>query len=104
VGYDENGAPRSDLRHVLLNDTFTFVVERTGGFVENKDTRLTQQRAGNGNTLPLAAGEATAALLDDRVVAIRQFQDEIVSTGELGRSDHAVNRHARFGERYIVAN
>ena len=40
VGDDEDRAPRSDLSHVLLNDPLAFIIERTGGFVENHNAWL----------------------------------------------------------------
>src|SRR5262245_17272910 len=38
VGDDENGTALADRLHVLLNDAFRFVVERTGGFLGSPDS------------------------------------------------------------------
>ena len=35
---DEHGSVLTNASHVVLNHPLTFVVERTGGFVENKNT------------------------------------------------------------------
>ena len=58
VGNDEHRAPLSDLRHVLLDDPLAFIVERAGGFIEDQDARLAQQRARNCDALALPAGES----------------------------------------------
>ena len=50
------------------------VVERRGRFVEHQDRRVLEQRAGDGDALALAAGEALAELADHRVVALRQLR------------------------------
>ena len=104
VGDDENRAPCGDLRHVLLDDPLAFIVERARRFVKDQDPRLAQECARNRNALALAAGQAAAAFADDRVVALGQLQDEVVSAGERSRSDHAVDRHAGLGKRDVVAD
>ena len=45
-------------------------VERAGRFIENEDRRVLQQRAGDGETLALAAGQQPAALADRRFEAL----------------------------------
>src|ERR1700691_5903907 len=37
MGDDEDGAPAGDLRHILLDDTLAFIVERTRRLVEDHD-------------------------------------------------------------------
>jgi len=54
VGDDENRAPCHDLLHILLDDTFAFVVERACRLIENEYVRRGYERARNGDTLPLA--------------------------------------------------
>ena len=80
--------------HVLLDDALALVVERARRLVEDQDARIGDQRAGDRDALALAAREAAAALADDRVVAFRQLQDEVVRAGELRRRDDALDRHA----------
>ena len=82
VGNHEDRASLGDLRHVMLDDLFAFVIERARGFVEYQDARLAQQRASNCNTLALATREAAAAFANDRIVALRQLQDEVMSPGK----------------------
>ncbi len=48
-------AAAADLPHVVLDDTFGFVVERARRFVEDQDARIGHERPSNGDTLALAA-------------------------------------------------
>ena len=68
VGDDEDGAALGDARHVVLNDALALVVERTGGFVEDEDTRVADQRTRNRQALTLATGEGTAVLAHRGIV------------------------------------
>src|SRR5437762_2044105 len=73
---DQHGAPRGDLFHVVLNDALALVIERARCFIENKDARIGDERACNGDSLALTTGEGRAALADDRIVSFAQLQDE----------------------------
>ena len=48
------------------------------GLVEHHDRRVAQQRAGDGDALPLATGDRGAALTDGGVVALRQGMDPCI--------------------------
>src|SRR5271165_475466 len=101
---DEDGSPRDDGLHVLLDDALALIVERAGRLVEDQDARLGDQRPRDGDALPLTAGETAAALAHDRIVALRQLENEIVGPGQpRGRND-AVDRHARIGQADVVPN
>src|SRR5579884_2071026 len=63
-------------------------VDRAGTVVENQDARVHQQGAGDGNTLLLSTRQVDAALADDRIVAVGQVADELVSLGYPGGGDH----------------
>ena len=51
---DEHRSAARDLRHVLLNSALALVVERACRLIENEDARVGNQRAGDGDALPLA--------------------------------------------------
>ena len=53
-------------------------VERRGRLVEHQHTRVGEQRAGDGDPLPLARRQRRAALADDGAVALRKPGDEVV--------------------------
>src|SRR6266853_1736587 len=60
MGNEEHRASPAHLREIMLNNGFGLVVERTGGFVEDEDTRVADQRTRNRQALTLATGEGTA--------------------------------------------
>ena len=64
---DEHRAAMHNPLHVVLNDALAFIIERAGGFIENQDARIHDQRARNGDALALAAGKVGAALADTSV-------------------------------------
>jgi hypothetical protein len=49
--------PANDRAHVVLNDPLAVVVERRGGLVEEKGTRVNHKCASDGGALALAAGK-----------------------------------------------
>ena len=56
----------------LLHQPLRLRVQRRRRLVEDEDRRIDEQRAGDGETLTLAAGQPRAALTEDRVVPIRK--------------------------------
>lgn len=71
MGNDDDRALRANPRHVLLDDPFGLIVQRTGGFVENEDTWVAEQRSGDGYALSLPTRQAGAVLTNQGFVAIR---------------------------------
>ena len=61
-----------------LHQHFRFGIQVRSGFVQNQDGRVLQQRAGDGDALPLAAAQLHAALADHGVVSLRHALDEFV--------------------------
>ena len=60
--------------------------------VEHEHAGACDQRAGERDALPLAAGEVDAALADQRVVAVGQVGDEVGHAGGLAGREHLVPR------------
>jgi hypothetical protein len=54
----------TDRTHVSLDNGFGFVVQGTGRLVENQDSRVADQGAGDRYALTLTAGEICAVLTD----------------------------------------
>ena len=67
---DEHRAPREEAIDGLLHETLGLGVERRRRLVEDENRRVDEQRPRDGEALPLAAGEARAALAEDGVVAV----------------------------------
>src|ERR1700687_603308 len=52
---DERGASLHQISETLLDHLFGFGVEAGSRFVQNQNPRLSQNRAGNGDPLPLSS-------------------------------------------------
>ena len=76
----------------LLDEALALRVERTRRFVEQKDRRVTQQGAGDGDALPLAAGKPHAALAEVCAVTLRQTLDKLSRRRRLGGAPHVFLR------------
>src|SRR5690606_40895 len=100
---DQHGPTFANLLHVSLNDPLALIVERTCRFVEDENTRISNQSAGDRDTLPLPTRKAAASLADDRVVALGKLQYELVGSGETRGGDDKLGRHRRIGHRDVVA-
>ena len=59
-----------------MNELLALGVEVARGLVEDQDARVGEDRAGDAESLPLAAGELEAALADEGVVAFGELLDE----------------------------
>ena len=71
------------------------LVQRGGGLVEDDHRRVAQQRAGDPDALPLAAGQAHALGAELGVVALGEGLDELVRRGRLGGVDDLVRGGVR---------
>src|SRR6185312_3074292 len=85
VGDYEGGAAGHRLAQAGFDRRLGGRVDRGGGVVEDQDPGVGQDRPGDRNPLPLAAGEGEAALADPGLVAVRQLADEAVGLGQPGR-------------------
>ena len=59
---DEYGTAVRELRHVLLDDAFAFIVERAGRFVENQNAWIRYEGTGDGNALALHSAASRVRL------------------------------------------
>ena len=64
-----------------LHGAFALRIEGGCGFVQQQDRRILQQRAGDGDALLLAAGQARAAFAQLLAEAIGQGADEVERLG-----------------------
>jgi hypothetical protein len=74
----------------LDHKMFGLAVERSGRLVENQDRVVANDRAGDADPLPLAAGERETAFTDRAVVAVRHAGDELMGIGQFRRLDDLV--------------
>jgi hypothetical protein len=64
-------------------------IERAGRLVEDQDSRIADQRAGDAEQLALAHRQSLARARPARCCSLRQALDEIVRADEAGGSDDA---------------
>ena len=69
---------------VVEDDLFGAGVDRRDRVVENQDRRVFQQRAGDGDTLLLPAGNGHAALAQHGLVAVLEIDDVVAHIGQRG--------------------
>jgi uncharacterized protein (UPF0261 family) len=84
--------PRTRLSSAFWISFSVSVSTAEGRLVEDQDARVDQQGAGDRDALAFAAGKALAAFADQRVVAVRQAQDELVGMGGAGGGDDFLAR------------
>ena len=59
-----------------------------GRLIQDQDTRVLQNDAGDGNALPLAAAQPVTSFANRRIITVRQPHDKIVNVGCSGRGYH----------------
>src|SRR5579871_1239372 len=87
---DQGRAPRQETIQRLFDHCLRVAIERAGGFVENKNARIAQDCACDGNALAFAAGKPNAAFAHLRVVTARERAYEIVDVCVARRGPHFV--------------
>src|SRR5205807_1570003 len=100
----EGRAAPDQPRDGVLNLPLGVRIDGGSGLVEDQDTRIVQDRAGDAHPLPLAAAKRLAALADLRVVAVGLLDDEIVRVGGLGRGHDFLARGAWPGEGDVLVD
>ena len=100
--HDEDRAPAHEARERVLDHRLVLRIDRRQRLVQQQDRRVAQQRAGDGDALALAAGEADAALADHRVVALRQAGDEAVGVGRPRSGFHLGVARAGLAEADVL--
>jgi hypothetical protein len=92
----DRGAPGHGPAEQAEKATGSGGVEPGGRLVQDQDGGVAQDRAGDGDPLPLAAGQQPPALADRCLVAAGQGGDELVRIGGLGGgADLRIGRAAR---------
>ena len=71
----------------FLNGLFALRIECRRRFVEQQDWGIAQDRASDGDTLPLTAGQARPAFPDICVISTRQCFDKVMRVGGFGRGN-----------------
>ena len=104
MGDGDGGAAGHHVVQRALNLALGLHVDRAGRFVEHQDLRIDQDRAGDGDPLPLAAGQRLPALAHERVVALGQLQHELVSARGARGFEHLGRRRLGQAVGYIFGD
>ncbi|MNE66738.1 hypothetical protein D3C80_1623070 [compost metagenome] len=75
---------------------FTLRIEGAGGFIEQQDRRVHQQRPGDGQALALTTGEAQPAVAQMGLVTVGHLLNEVVGVGNLRRLPDLLQRRRGF--------
>src|SRR5215204_414608 len=102
---DDEGRPPAPQRlQPVLYQRLALAVQARRGLVEDQNLRLGQDRARDGDALPLPARELHAALADDRVVAVGEAADELVAVRDAGRGPDLLAGRVRVREGDVVGD
>ena len=77
------GASAHEALQRILDQELAFAVERAGGFVEDQNARIAEERARDRDALALAAGKFRTPLTEQGVVTFGQVADELVCVSRL---------------------
>ena len=104
VGDHEDGASLHEVGQRGLHQRLALGIECRGGLVENENGRVLEDGAGDGHALAFAAGETKAFLADDRVVALRHAQDEVMRQRVVRGLLDQIELHIRLAVGDVVAH
>ena len=91
---DHHGATARNALQIAVDQRLALRIESRGRFVEDHQLGIDDQRAGDGEALPLAAGEVGRAFLDPGLVTLRQTLDELLGASEPRRAHRIVEAEA----------
>src|SRR6266404_7633473 len=100
----ERGAAAHQVAQALLNQRLGFGIEAGGGLIENEDARVSKNRAGDGDTLLLSAGEFDAAFPDDGIVFLLERFREFIDARDAASRYDFVFTGIRAVESHVFAN
>ena len=105
MGDDHDGTAADEFFQDFLDQLLALQIDLAGGLIEDQDGRIAENRAGQGNPLPLPAGDLAPLGTDDGVVAVGQFVlDEAVRVGLIGGVDDLLHRRLRRAVADVVAH
>src|SRR5262249_23127623 len=99
---DERRAAAAQRTQAVADHRFTLAVETRRRFVENENARISQDRTGDRDALPLAAGQLHTTLTDHRVVALLEPAHELVAVRDVRGRANLLIRRAGFAERDVL--
>lgn len=104
MGDEERGAPLGGVGDVVDQGVGGRPVEVRGGFVQDEDGGVRQQRAGQDQALSLAAGDARAAFPDGGAETVRLPSYPGAETDAVERVEQFVVGGVRFADQQVLAD
>ncbi|MNI56600.1 hypothetical protein D3C73_1116120 [compost metagenome] len=104
MGDHQSGSVLHQARQRLLDQVLTLGIEGAGGFVEEQDRGVHQQRAGDGQALALAAGQAETAIPQMSLVTAGHGFDKVMGVSDLCRFLYLGQRRLRIAVANVVFN
>ena len=92
----QRGAVVHEFLQRRLDQAFGLGIQRRGGFIQNQNGRVLQQRARDGNSLAFSTRKALPALSHVRIIAVRKFDNKVVRVCGACRGDFRFGRQERF--------
>src|SRR5882724_6878008 len=100
----KRGPSLHQVRKTLLDQRFGFGVEAGSSFIENKDARIRQYGARDGNALSLSSGKLYATLADDGVVFVFKGFGEFVHARDAASFQDLLLSRVRPRECHVLAD
>src|SRR5438132_1642550 len=82
---DKGGSPGEQRGHGSLDELLAFRVQITGRFIEDEDLWRLQNPSRNCQALLLSARQLHPALANERLILVRQSNNELMRIGPPGR-------------------
>ena len=104
VGDHEDRAAFHEGVHAGLDDLLGAGIDGGSGLVQDHDRGVGHGRAGDGDQLALALGQAGSVALKDGVITVGEHADEAVGVGQLGGGDAFVIRGVQLAIADVIHN
>src|SRR5215472_8298665 len=85
---DDHGASIRDARNVGVDNGLALRIECARRFVEDENARIENKRTRNCQSLPLPPRKVWRALIDEGLIAARQFVNELLRASQARRSHY----------------
>ena len=102
--HDQHGPRPGHASDRVADDRLAGGIEMRGGFVEDDQPGVGQDRPGDRDALPLPAAQPDPALADGLVVAVREGGDEVVRARLAGGGPHGAVGRAGPGQPDVVGD
>ena len=104
MGNNQQRFPPGERHQGTLDLVLILWIGKGGGLVQNDNGGVLQNRAGDGDPLPLPTGEALAPFTDHRVEPVGQGHHKVIAPGLAGRLQHLLPGGVRAAHGDVVVD